>query len=177
MLVDMILANRKAAKLPRTEEQVYADPTSLKIMQEEAARYRPHARLFVDRVVYNHEIISTNYFQMCDYIFLLREAEGTLNAIVQSGRLKPEAALRYYVFRLRRLCEMAKKSPRRVVLTWDELVDKSCLPALKKFLGMKELPSTYRRQPELNLVDPALILQGQKSYEKHLRYLRAIVAC
>jgi hypothetical protein len=176
MLLEMILANRKAARLPRSYDQVYADPTSLSILQEDANRFRPHARLFVDKVMFNFEVINLQYLQMCEYIFLVREAKGSLNSIVKSGKLTPEAATRYYTFRLRRLCEMAKKSPRRLVITWDDLVDKSCLASLRTYLGMKELPSFYRAQEEVDLVDPLLVMQGQKSYEKHLQYLKAITS-
>ena len=176
MLMDMILTNRKAARIRRSPEQVYFDPTSLTFLQTEASKFRPHARLFVDKIVLNHEVASDNYLKLCDYIFMIREPESTLNWLVTSGKFKSvDTALRYYCFRLRRLCEMAKKTPRRVVVTWDELVDKSCLPELKKFLGMKELTSVYKPTTFKKVVDVGVISKGQKCYDKHLQYLRAIV--
>jgi len=177
MLMDMILANRKAGRIRREPTQVYADPTTLLLFQRSAAILRPHARVFLDRLTLNHELLNSNFYDLCDYIYLVRDAEGTLNSLVESGKFTPQAALRYYSFRLRRLCELAKKTPRKIVISWDQLVDKSCLPAVKSFLGMKELISMYRPQQCPKLVDPALVAQGQKCYRRHLDYLNRLMQC
>jgi hypothetical protein len=69
---------------------------------------------------------------------------------------------------------MAKKTPDKLIVTWDELADRSAVPELKKFLQTKELTSIYRPSTYGKIVDATTIAVGQRSYEKHLNYLRRL---
>ena len=47
-------------------------------------------------------------------------------------------AKRYYCFRLRRLYEMAKKTPGAIFLTWDDIKSKKKLELVENYLNIKE---------------------------------------
>ena len=173
MLLDMITANRRIAKLNRSPGQVFAEPPTVFRFQTETKEHYPLAKMFVDEVVYNYEVLSPSLYSICDFVFLIREPEGAISSIVEKQQYTPEAALRYYCFRLRRLSEMAKKTARKLVITWDELIDKSCFPGLKKFIGLKELTSMYRPET-INHLDRTIVTKGRLCYERHLQFMRAL---
>lgn len=173
MLSEMIVANNSAVKVIRDSGEIYADPTSLFKLRHDAAERKPAARLFVDRLCYNYEI-NHSFYDICDFIYVIRDGEGALGHLIDSGRYRPAAALRYYSYRLRRLCEMAKKTPRKLVVSWDQLIDKSAFPAIKKFLGFKELTSMYRPEDEYQQIHAGIISQGRKCYSRHMKFLRSL---
>lgn len=174
MLAEMISANRRIGRIRRDNTQVYTDPIALDYAQRKTLETNPDARMFVDRIVFNHEFAHESFYDDCLFVFLVREPEATLNHLVGLG-YTPAAAARYYSYRLRRLCEMARRAKHKVVATWDELVSKEALPEIKRLIGMKELNSIYRPQKSEKTVDPATVSACRRCYERHLNYLRAVV--
>jgi hypothetical protein len=59
-----------------------------------------------------------------------------LQILISQKRLAPESAENYYLFRLRRICEMAHKTS-GILLTYEDLVSKSALPLVQNHLGLK----------------------------------------
>jgi hypothetical protein len=173
MLMDMLLALPKMGRLRRLDTQVYSDPSALASLQDEARHFRPHAKAFLDKLTHNYELADKNFYRLANYIILVREPEDSLNWIVQDG-YSEAGALRYYCYRLRRLCEIAKKADRWIAVTWNELVDKTALPRIKSFMGLRELPSVYKPQETKRTVAPATVLTARKAYDKYLNYLRRL---
>src|SRR5262245_31898661 len=90
--------------------QVYSHP----LMVEELTSL-PHtldntAAVWVDELQHNYQFSSKPLYSFCRFIYMVREAEPTLNSLVEAG-YKPESAMRYYCYRLRRMCEMARRTP------------------------------------------------------------------
>jgi hypothetical protein len=173
MLADMISANRRIARIRRDSTQVYTDPIALDYAQRKTLEGNPNARMFVDRIVFNHELAHTSFYADCLFVFLVREPEATLKHLVGLGYTE-RAAARYYTYRLRRLCEMARRAKHSIVTTWDELVSKQAFPAIKELIGMKELNSFYRPHKSEKTVDPATVSACRRSYKRHLNYLRVV---
>lgn len=172
MLLNMLAAHRRVGVLSRPPDVVYSDPTVLSTLQKACVARRPTAKVFADRLVLNHELLHPCYHG-ATFIFLVREPEGTLKHLKSLGYAE-RAALRYYAYRLRRLCELARRVDNMVVVTWDELVNKSAFPVLKGLFDVRELTSIYRPQVNEQTVDPATVCEGRRCYERHLRYLRAV---
>lgn len=173
MLMTMLGASRRFGKVSRGDGQTYRDPTVLASVQRDAAARQPQARVFVDRLVMNHELSHDFYYENVKFVFLVREPEESIKYIMEIGYTEA-AALRYYSYRLRRLCEMARKAKHKIVVTWGDLADKSAFPAIKEFLGVKELTSIYRPEKSKETVTPATVSSARRCYERHLRYLRAV---
>lgn len=173
MLMTMLGANRRFGKVSREDGQTYRDPTVLAAVQRDAAARQPQARVFVDRLIANHELSHDFYYENVLFVFLVREPEESIKYMMETGYTEA-AALRYYSYRLRRLCEMARKARHKIVVAWDELADKSAFPAIKEFLGLKELTSIYRPEKSKETVAGATVSSARRCYERHLRYLRAV---
>jgi hypothetical protein len=84
--------------------------------------------------------------------------------------------LRYYTYRLRRICEMARRTPGAVLLTWDDMITGRGFPLLEKYLHLKEpLVNEEKLWPQAQSnanVTSAIIDQAQHSYERYFYYLR-----
>lgn len=173
MLVDMISANRRIAKIYRDNTQVYTDPIALDYAQRKTLENNPNARAFVDRIVFNHEFAHKSFYSDCLFVFLIREPENTLKHLVEIGYTE-NAAARYYTYRLRRLCEMARQSKHKIIITWDELINKKAFPRIKTLIGAKELNSIYKPYKNEKTVSQATVSTCRRAYERYLNYLHAI---
>ena len=91
--------------------------------------------VYLDKLLKNHEFTWKPFYQMCKFIYLVRSPLVPLTNMVGKG-LPVFGAENYYLFRLRRMCEMAKKSG-GVLLTYEDLVSKRAFPLIKNYLGMK----------------------------------------
>lgn len=93
---------------------------------------------YIDRLVYNHQLTGKCFFDICNFIYLVREPSHALSHVMANG-YSPEAAADYYAFRLRRMCEMAVKTKpnKSVLLSYDQLVDSST--RCKKFKEIEEM--------------------------------------
>ena len=143
---------------------------------------RPHklsnrSAIYMDELLCNHSFYTKIAYKKCQFIYLIRDAEPTLNLLV--GNKQPAAfAARYYTYRLGRLCEMAKRTPGAVFMTWEDLVTNRSLSLVEKYLGLKE-PIQFSVESlvpfithKTGLLDKKLLDLCQDSYEKHLYFLR-----
>jgi hypothetical protein len=104
-----------------TSGLVYDHPTKLGQLyrgwKKHSQRYIDVANT-VDKLVFNHQLVSTSFYNICNFIYMIREPKSALANIIQKGYSDE-----YYAFRLRRMCEMAVKTPNAVLLTYDQLID------------------------------------------------------
>ncbi len=175
MLVDMISANRRIGRMYRDATQTYTDPIALDYIQRKTLDINPQARMFVDRIVFNHELAHKSFYTDCLFIFLVREPEATIGHLIKLGYTE-KSATRYYSYRLRRLCEMAKQAKHKIAITWDELINKEAFPEIKSLLGIKELSSIYKPIKNEKTVDASTVFSCRQCYERHLKYLKIITA-
>lgn len=134
--------------------------------------HNPYVRIHYDKLCFNYQFAATSLYKCCKFIYVVREASPTLNHI--SRHYHPIKAADYYCYRLRRLCEMARKTPNSLLFTWDNLP--KSFPLIQKYIGIKKpLESTYREEVQQNNLSYQLIENCQKKYEKYLYQLKSYI--
>ena len=135
------------------------------------------AATYLDELIYNHSFSFKPLYEHCKFIYVVREAKSTINGIVKHHNLKHQSALRYYSYRLRRLCEMSKNTPNSLLVTWDDMISGKCIDPISELLSLKsnfKLNLNFNHYKDFNdKVHYDLIKQGQESYERHIMYLKS----
>lgn len=96
---------------------------------------------YIDKLVHNHEFTCKSLYDVCKFIYMVRSPLIPLSTLVARG-YTPKGAETYYLFRLRRMCEMARHTD-GVLLTYEDLVTKRCFPLLKNALGLSSILSEF----------------------------------
>ena len=130
------------------------------------------AAIYGDQLLYNTNFSCVALHSICKFIYLIREAKPSLNE--NSFHLR-KTVENYYRFRLRRIYEMASKTPGAVFLTWDDARTGNGLPLIEEYLGLKDslipcedlFPKSVKDHYPFDLVE-----RCQDAYEKYLYRLR-----
>lgn len=114
----------------RAIRQVYSHANDLAKMKEG----NPFSKIYFDKLVYNYQFTCPSLYSQCKFIYVIREPKLVLPYLVHVKGYSARGACRYYAYRLRRLCEMARKTPNKLVSTFDEIdVEK-----IRKFINVKQ---------------------------------------
>ncbi len=85
---------------------IYDDPLlATEALLSVKHKYSNSVGMYVNEVLYNYQISHKQIYQFCEVVYLIRDPKSSVKV------LKPkdaEYAVDYYVFRLRRIYEMAK---------------------------------------------------------------------
>lgn len=100
------------------------------------AGIKNESSIYVDKLMRNHEFMCKSLYRICKFIYMIRSPLVPLKTLIAKKKLTPLSAENYYLFRLRRMCEMAHKTS-GILLTYEDLVTKSCFPLVKNYLGLK----------------------------------------
>ena len=132
------------------------------------------AECYIDHIIYNHQIVSKSFYDICKFIYLIREPIGSLQEIINSG-YNISSAENYYLFRLRRICEMITKTPKCVFITYDDLISNK----IKKLEDLLELKLNLDIKSDEILIDipHSIVNNCKKAYEKYFNYLMANQVC
>jgi hypothetical protein len=94
-----------------------------------------------------------------------------------SGKYAPKFAARYYGFRLRRICETARKTKDSLFLTWDDLASGRAFSSIEDYLGLRtQLKAEHRHFQACvrDELDERLVLECQDAYERYYYYLAGL---
>jgi hypothetical protein len=151
-------------------EQVYSHPDDLDWLFSQGHKLDNAAAIYGHHLLQNMFLTSESFYNICKFIYVIRPAKPSLNIIL--NKYTPLTASRYYCFRLRRICEMAKRTPGAVFLTWQNLADNKFQPIIENYLNLKDPLSqgnfTENSKDEVHL---GIIEQAQTSYERYYYYL------
>lgn len=157
----------------------YSTPLHLLDLTTKRHKRADRSAVYLDELLFNPSLSTKVAYQTCKFVYVVRDPAPTLNFLVANERRAPQYAARYYLFRLRRLCEMAKRTPGAVLLTWEDLRSGRGVPLVQEYLGLKEpipydpaLLAPYIRSFSAGLVAPALLADAESTYEKYLYFLR-----
>lgn len=153
----------------------YAHPSDLDLLSGLGHKLNTVAAIYGDHLLFNMNFSYKPFYENCKFIYVIREPKSTLNRILKHTPY-PSSICRYYCFRLRRICEMAKRTPGAVFLTWEDMSSGRCFPWIEEYLKLTqplEIPDTFDNSFEdrmpLELTDKV-----QESFEKYLYYLRQL---
>ena len=161
------ILNENPRILIHTSTTNYESVKSLDWLFESGHKLDNTAAIYGDHLLHNHQFAAPSLYKFCRFIYVIRPAKSSLNAISNS------TAHRYYCFRLRRICEMAKRTPNALLITWPDLADGRAFHKIEEFLNLKnELKSTTLSFIEEHELSPEFVEKAQDSYERHLYYLK-----
>jgi len=168
-LVRILNENPRVVIYPK--DRVYTHPTDLDWLFEHGHKLDNAAAVYGNHLLHNASFTSKSLYEICKFIYLIRPAKPSIN-IIQTENYTAHTACRYYCFRLRRICEMAKRTPKAVFLTWQDLADGRGQILIERYLNLKNpLGPVSFSEPTEDETPPELIEQAQDSYERYYYYL------
>jgi hypothetical protein len=168
--------NRNPRVLIQNQGAEYDHPSSLDWLFQFDHKIDNAAAIYGDHLRVNTSFTCKALYNFCQFVYMIRPAKASLNAIVNWG-YTPENAARHYMFRLRRICEMAKQTPGAVLLTLDDMQKEKTFLILEEYLNLNvpltrldtEFQEAAKDELDWEVVDTA-----QESYERHLFYLNQL---
>jgi len=124
----------------------------------------------------NESLTSKAVCKFCKFIYLIRPPTLALNIMVRENGYGPQQALNYYMFRLRRLAQLAKLTPGAVFLTYDNLVRNEECKLIEQYLNLKTAlePRLVPFDDIENIIHASIVDKGQEVYEKYLKYMNSL---
>jgi hypothetical protein len=154
--------------------RMYTHPSILEQLTGVFHKTDNTAAIYMDELLHNYVLSTKTFYSFCKFIYVVREPRPTLNSLIGAKLYKPLQAARYYTFRLRRMCEMARNTPGAVLATWEDLTTGRANPLIEDYLNLREqLPAIEELPASRDICPFELIQQAEKSYEKYLFYLRS----
>lgn len=154
----------------------YTSPHSLMYLTDQIHKCTNKAAIYMDELLKNHQLSTKSAYGICKFIYVLREPEVVLSYLIKQERIKPEFAVRNYLFRIRRMCEMSKRSG-GILLTWNDLTARKGIDLIEDYLELKQkipydevLLRPYARQ--YGLIDSKLLQKTEDAYQKYLYWIK-----
>ena len=102
-----------------------------------------------------------------------------MSHLVLNDKIKPEFAIRKYLFRLRRLCEMAKRTD-GILLTWEDLSAGKGMDLIENYLDLRQklpfdplLLQPYSRRFNSDFLANKRLVEVEESYQRYLYWLKS----
>lgn len=149
---------------------IYNHPSCLDSLFSHAHKTDDASAIWMDELFYNYQFAHKAFYNRCKFIYVIRDANCLYSMI--NSKQQADYFFRYYVYRLRRICEMAKRTPGAVLMTWNNLSKN--LKGVEEYLNLKDKLNAPLIQPLLKnkFVSSDLISKAQDSYERHFYYLK-----
>jgi hypothetical protein len=151
----------------------YYDMPTILALTQQRHKLDNQAAIYMDELLYNFWLQTKDAYKHCKFIYVIRPPEQTLNELVRI--YKPQAACNYYCYRLRRMCEMAKRTPGAVLLTWEDIETGRGLPLVERYLGLKQplemMP--MKKGASTNLVPLELVRHADVAFNRYYHFLRS----
>lgn len=154
----------------------YDSPEALEWMTSRTHKCMDNSAVFGDVLLFNMQLSCKTLYNTCRFIYLIRPARASLNEIMASKvyDYTENSAAMYYRYRLRRICEIAKRTPDAVLATWDDLAKGRTFPIIEQYLGLKKQLNTEYEDfinDESDSFSEHLITECQDAYERYYYYL------
>ena len=137
------------------------------------------AAMFALELTANYQLGSKISLPHVHHLFVVRQPDPVLNFLVANGIYNQTSAAMYYCYRLRRICEIAKRAKYGMLLTFDDIQSGAYTTPIKSFLGLKDdvshIPAVFDHLKSANNVIKKDILEWCRDcYERHLFFLRSL---
>jgi hypothetical protein len=158
---------------------IFDDLSSTESILASNHKYSNIVGLYVNEVFYNYQISHKIIYKACDFVYLIREPKS---AIKVEKPKDATYALDYYIFRLRRLYEMAKETKNAMFLTWEDLVSGKGTQLISNKLNLPDEIKFNELKPTkqfLSLPKP-MLKKAEEAYELCLYRIKnkaQIVTC
>lgn len=160
------------------ETSTYHSSMDLIALTKQSHKINNRSAIYLNELLFNYELCTKSAYTNCKFIYLIRSPEIVLGNLIEKQEMKLSCAVRYYTYRLRRLCEMAKRTPGAVLLTWDDLNSNRGINLIDEYLELKQpliYDSVFLEQfKEENSVKIKLEIKNsaEETYQKYLYWLK-----
>lgn len=152
----------------------YDSPSAVRWLFRIGHKCRDASAVYGDHLLFNSSISSRVVYGLFKFIFVVRPARHSLTEIMRQG-YGPAGAASYYRFRLRRICEVAKRAPGSVILSWEQLAREDSLRIIESHLGLsKPLRALDLGEPEDGSCPESVIEECQDAYDRYHYYLKGL---
>ena len=139
-------------------------------------KYKNKATYSLDCLLYNHMFSARDSYKDCKFIYLIDEPRYSLPKIYKTNKYPSINSIKsYYLYRLRRICEMAKRTENAVFLTRKDLRNPMSYKIIENYLNLKEkLEIVQKNDDYLNTdsIPQSVLDETELAYEKYLYYLK-----
>ena len=171
------LINKNPRVQLEREDRIYNHPLVAKALTEKRHKLDSSAAVFIDEILFNQSFHCKSLYNTCKFIYVIREPLQTINGIIKEKTYDPLIAVRYYCYRLRRICEMARMTPGAVLMNWDEMTTGESYGIIEDYLNLRD---PILKMPELfdnfkvkdNSVDKKLMDSAERAFEYYFYYLK-----
>lgn len=155
------------------------DYTDLQAVTSIPHKMNSVAAMYAIEVNHNFQLGPKNVAPHAHHLFLIRRPDPSIGMMVEHGIYRQHEAAMYYCYRLRRICEIAKRAESGMLLTYEDLENGSYVQPLSKFLGLKEevefVPNVFEAFKPRSPVDLGRDEAWCRDcYERHLYYLKSL---
>jgi hypothetical protein len=149
----------------------YDSPATFRWLFRAGHKCRDASAVYGDHLLFNASISSRDIYGSCHMLFVIRPARHSLNEIVAKG-YSPAGASAYYRFRLRRICEAARRATNSALLTWDDLAKQHSMRTIEDLLGLSStLKNPLLGSEAKDACPESMIEECQDAYDRYYYYL------
>lgn len=156
----------------------YTNPENLITLTKQPHKLNNRSSIYLNELMFNYELCTKAAYENCKFIYVVRPPENALGRIIEKEDMKISYAIRYYTYRLRRICEMAKRTPGAVFLTWDDLNNNRGIDLIDDYLELKQgliydssLLDDFRQEPDVR-IKLEIRNKVEETYQKYLYWLK-----
>lgn len=113
----------------------YVHPTDLHKLLQKPHKCRSSAAIYGDHIFHNINFQCKRLHDICTFIYVIRGAQSLKEMFIGQSNIK--SAYSYYCFRIRRIYEMAKRTPNSFLITHQDMSKKVTYELLQDFLKLK----------------------------------------
>jgi len=159
------------------KENIYRSMQDIFFLTEQKHKLKTSARVYMDHLLFNYQFSCKQAYENCKFIFIVREPEETIEFLVSNKFYNKKDAILYYLYRIRRICEMAKNSKDGLFLTHANLKNGKGIQEIKDYLNIKERFNFVFENIEnknKNILTYKEIENLNQVYEKYLYFVHNI---
>jgi hypothetical protein len=133
------------------------------------------AAIYMDELTHNYQLSHKGFYTFTHFIYVIRNPRSAFEEINFKQPLNREL-FRYYLLRIRRIYEMARKTPIALFAPYEQIISGKIFPQIENWLGLrKPLQILCPRESEIKLNEfPSFISECEEIYERYYSKLKKL---
>jgi hypothetical protein len=167
VLVDTLNTNKRIQKI---DLQLYKDINNLFSLGSIRSGYRKNPHIYMDPLYYNHQFSFAPLLNFCKFIYLVNKPRLVMPNLIGNKTYSSESCLNYYCFRLRKIYEMIRKTPKQNFRVYfdEEFTLPETYKKIQEFLDLKEEFNIRKENSVADFnISNTILEKANECYEKY----------